>query len=82
MAQTAAGVDALWAAFRALPTEARDQFMERIVADSMLREGLEDLLDLAVARERVKEPVTRSAEVQTVLDDGQPEGPLRPDKPC
>ena len=57
MAQPGATVEGLWTAFRALPPESRDDFMAKMVADAALRQKLEDLLDLAVAQERAREPV-------------------------
>ena len=56
MAQAAPTVDVLWTAFRALPPDMRDQFMEKVVADAALRQELEDALDRALARERANEP--------------------------
>ncbi len=49
--------DGLWAAVRALPPESRERFIERMIADHAFRREIEDLLDLAVARERAHEPV-------------------------
>ncbi len=57
MAQLDATVDMVWTAFRALPPEARDRFVEKMVADVALREELEDLLDAQWANERLDEPV-------------------------
>ncbi len=57
MAQLDATVDMVWTAFRALPPEARDRFVEKMVADVALREELEDLLDTQMANERLDEPV-------------------------
>jgi hypothetical protein len=48
--------DGLWAAFRALPPDSRERFMQQMLADRASREELEDLLDLEVARERAHEP--------------------------
>lgn len=49
--------DGLWAAFRALPPDSRERFMEQMIADRTSRKELEDLLDQEVARERAHEPV-------------------------
>ncbi len=57
MAQTEATFDTVWNAFRALSPEARDRFVERLVADATLREELEDLMDARMATERLDEPV-------------------------
>ncbi len=57
MAQTEATFDTVWNAFRALPPEARDRFVERLVADTALREELEDVMDVQMATERLDEPV-------------------------
>ncbi len=57
MAQLDATVDMVWTAFRALPPEARDRFVEKMVTDVALREELEDLLDTQMANERLDEPV-------------------------
>ena len=68
MRQIAPSVDTLRATFRALPSEERDQFMERVIADAILREELEDLLDLAVVRERAGEQTRRLADVLAELE--------------
>lgn len=68
MAEPAVSVDALWTAFRALPPESRDRFMERMVADAALRRELEDVLDLAVAEERAREPVRPLDEVLSEIE--------------
>ena len=68
VAQPGATVDALWTAFRALPPESRDHFIEKTVADAALRQELEDLLDLAVAEERAREPVRPLEEVLRDLE--------------
>ncbi len=49
--------DGLWAEVRALPPEFRERFIERLIADHAFRREIENLLDLAVARERAHEPV-------------------------
>ncbi len=56
-------------AFSALDQEARDKFMEKVVADPELREELEDLLDLRVAVERSREPTRPLDEVLAELDE-------------
>ena len=55
--------DGLWAAVRALPPRSREQFIERMIADSAFRQELEDLMDMAVARERAHEPARSLDEV-------------------
>ncbi len=55
MAQTEATFDTVWNAFRALSPEARDRFVERLVADTALREELEDVMDVQMATERLEE---------------------------
>jgi hypothetical protein len=64
-----ATAEVFWTAFNALPTEARDKFMEKMVADPSLREELEDLLDLDVAVERSNEPTRPLDEVLAELGE-------------
>jgi hypothetical protein len=64
-----ATAEVFWTAFNALPPEARDKFMEKMVADPSLREELEDLLDLDVAVERSDEPTRPLDEVLAELGE-------------
>jgi hypothetical protein len=50
--------EAFWTAFRALSKKDRAVIMERLLADSEFRE---DLIDLAILKQRAKEP-SRSIE--------------------
>jgi len=68
MAQAQGTAEGVWAALRALPRTSREEFLERVVADAALREEVEDLLDLAVARERADEPVRPLDEVLAKLE--------------
>lgn len=72
MTQTGASVDVLWTAFRALAPESRDRFLEQMVADVALRQELEDVLDLAVARERASEPVRPLDDVRREIESELP----------
>ncbi len=63
IAQTEATFDTVWNAFRALSPEARNPFVEKLVADTALREELEDLMDARIATERLFEPVRPLDEV-------------------
>lgn len=58
MATTEATPEAFWTAFRALSKKDRAVVMERLLADSEFRE---DLIDLAILKQRAKEP-SRSIE--------------------
>lgn len=60
--------DGLWAAVQALPPESRERFIERMIADRAFRQELEDILDLAVARERVHEPARPLDDVLTEIE--------------
>jgi hypothetical protein len=62
-----ATAEVFWTAYNALPPEARDKFMEKMVADPSLREELEDLLDLDVAVQRSNEPTKPLDEVLAEL---------------
>lgn len=53
----------VWRAFWALPPASRNEFLERLVNDETLRQELEDLFDLALARERSREPARPLEEV-------------------
>jgi hypothetical protein len=64
-----ATAEVFWTAFNALPPDARNKFMEKMVADSSLREELEDLLDLDVAVERSSEPTRPLDEVLAELGE-------------
>ena len=68
MAHAQGTIEGVWTAFRALPQTSRDEFLERVVADAALREEIEDLLDLAVARDRADEPVRPLDEVLAELE--------------
>jgi hypothetical protein len=48
--------DGLWDAFRALPSQSRERFIERLMADQAVRQDLDDLFDLHLANERIHEP--------------------------
>lgn len=48
--------DGLWTAVRVLPPESRERFIERMIADPAFRQELDDILNLAIARERAHEP--------------------------
>ena len=69
MTSSEATAEVFWIAFSALNREARDKFMEKVVADPELREELEDLLDLRVAVERSGEPTRPLDEVLAELDE-------------
>jgi uncharacterized protein YbaA (DUF1428 family) len=69
MTTAEATAEVFWMAFSALDREARDKFMEKVVADPKLREELEDLLDLRVAVERSGEPTRPLDEVLAELDE-------------
>ena len=58
MATAEATIEAFWTAFRALSKKDRAVIMERLLADSEFRE---DLIDLAILKQRAKEP-SRSIE--------------------
>lgn len=60
--------DGLWAAVRALPPESRERFIERMIADHAFRRELEDILDLAVARERAHEPTRPLGDVLAEIE--------------
>lgn len=60
--------DGLWTAVRALPSRSREQFIERMIADHAFRQELEDLMDLAVARERAHEPARPLGEVLAEIE--------------
>lgn len=60
--------DGLWAAVRALPPESRGRFIEQMIADHAFRQELEDLFDLAVARERAQEPVRSLSDVLAEIE--------------
>jgi len=53
-----ATIEVFWTAFRALSKKERAVIMERLLADSEFRE---DLIDLAILKQRAKEP-SRSIE--------------------
>jgi hypothetical protein len=58
MATTEATIETFWTAFRALSKKDRAVIMERLLADSEFRE---DLIALAILKQRAKEP-SRSIE--------------------
>jgi len=58
MTTAEATIDAFWKAFCALSKKERAVIMERLLADSEFRE---DLIDLAILKQRAKEP-SRSIE--------------------
>jgi hypothetical protein len=58
----------VWRAFWALPPASRNEFLERLVNDDMLRQELEDLLDLALARERSLGPTRPLEEVLAEIE--------------
>ena len=68
MATKMASIDAIWAAFRALPPESRGQFIERLLNDASAREEIEDLLDLALAEQRSGEPTRPLEQVLAEID--------------
>ena len=53
MTTAEATIDAFWKAFCALSKKERAVIMERLLADSEFRE---DLIDLAILKQRAKEP--------------------------
>lgn len=69
MTSSEATAEVFWTAFGALPPEARDRFMEKMLADPTLREELEDLLDLEVVAERSSEPTRPLDDVLGELDE-------------
>ena len=52
MTQAGATAEARWAAFRALSPDERDGMLRRMLAYVVVREALEDVLDLARAERR------------------------------
>jgi mRNA interferase RelE/StbE len=66
MSSSATLSERLWAEFRALPPDSRDQFLLRLVGDHTVREEIEELLDFEIAEQRAQEP-TRP--LRDVLDD-------------
>lgn len=66
MAQVEA-LEYVWKAFWALSPAARNEFLERLVKDDTLRQELEDLWDLEIARERANEPTRPLEDVLTEL---------------
>lgn len=60
--------DRLLNEFRLLSDAAREQFLEHLVDDDTVREELEDLLDIAVARARSAEPVRPLEDVLQELE--------------
>jgi hypothetical protein len=68
MAQTVTTVEQLWSVFQMMPRASRDEFLARLVADESLRQEIEDLLDLAVVRDRSDEPVRPLDEVLAEID--------------
>lgn len=69
MTSSEATAEVFWTAFSALDREARDKFMEKVVADPKLREELEDLLDLEIVAERSGEPTRPLDEVLDEIDE-------------
>ena len=69
MTSSAPTVDTLWATLQALPRASRNRFLEKVVADARMRRELEDLLDLALAHERSKEPVRPLDAVLAEIDE-------------
>ncbi len=69
MTSSEATAEVFWTAFSALDREARDKFMEKMVAAPELREELEDLLDLEIAAERSREPTRPLDDVLVELDE-------------
>ncbi|HET7481206.1 MAG TPA: hypothetical protein VFJ72_16995 [Rubrobacteraceae bacterium] len=64
-----ATAEVFWTAFTALPAETREKVIEKMLADSVLREEVEDLLDLEVVRERSSEPARPLDDVLAELND-------------
>ncbi len=69
MTSSEATAEVFWTAFSALSSEARDSFMEKMLADPALREELEDLLDLEVVAERSGEATRPLEDVLRELDE-------------
>ncbi len=69
MIPSEATAEVFWTAFNVMPADARDKFMQKVVADPSLREDLEDLLDLEVATERSTEPTRPLDEVLAEIDE-------------
>ncbi|MGH2561433.1 MAG: hypothetical protein ACRDJH_20405 [Thermomicrobiales bacterium] len=57
MAKTTTNATEMWSTFKSLSSDTRDEFIGLMIADPVVREELEDLLDLDIARERSHEPV-------------------------
>jgi len=69
MTSSEAIAEVFWTAFSALSPEARDRFMEKMLADPALREELEDLLDMEIVAERFGEPTRPLYDVLEELDE-------------
>lgn len=69
MTSSEATAEVFWTAFSALPPEARDRFMEKMLADPALREELEDLLDMEIVEERSGESTRPLDDVLEELDE-------------
>ena len=63
-----ATAEVFWTAFNALPEETREKVIEKMLADTVLREEVEDLLDLEVVKERSNEPTRPLDDVLAELD--------------
>lgn len=61
-------VEQVWKAFWALSPAARNEFLECLVKDDTLRQELEDLWDLAIARERANETARPLEEVLAEIE--------------
>ena len=68
MTPSEAMAEVFWTAFSALPQEMRGKFVEKMLADPVLREEIEDLLDLEIVSERSGEPTRPLDEVLAELD--------------
>jgi predicted restriction endonuclease len=69
MTSSASNVDSLWTTLEALPRSSRNRFLENVVADTSMRQELEDLLDQALAHQRSNEPVRPLDAVLAEIDE-------------
>jgi hypothetical protein len=69
MSGTGATVEAIWAAFRAMPRESREKLIERMLADAVVRDEIEDLMDIALAEQRRGEPTRPLDQVLAEIDE-------------
>jgi len=69
MTSSAPNVDSLRTTLQALPRSSRNQFLENVVADTSMRQELEDLLHLALAHQRSNEPVRPLDAVLAEIDE-------------